>query len=143
MTHNESNRYIDALPFLVSTYNNRKHRMIGMTPAQAEKPGQTYTVRRKQEQYYSKIKRTKPKYSVGETVRISKFKGHFDRGFTQQYQEEIYRIKSISTHLPYPTYELETFDGDEILEGKFYANEITPVDAPELFVIEKILSKKN
>ena len=142
MTHNETNRYIDTLPFLVSTYNNRKHRMIGMSPEQAEKPGQTYAIRRKQEKYYSQVKRTKPKYSVGETVRISKFKGHFDRGFTQQYQEEIYRIKSISTRLPYPTYELETFDGDEILEGNFYANEITPVDEPELFVIEKILNKK-
>ena len=142
MTHNETDRYIDALPFLVSTYNNRKHRMIGMTPDQAEKPGQTYAIRRKQEEYYSKVKRTKPRYKVGEIVRISKLKGHFDRGFTQQYQEEIYRIKSISTRLPYPTYELETFDRDEVLEGNFYANEITPVDEPELFVIEKILRKK-
>ena len=47
--------------------------MIGMTPAQAEMPGQTYAIRRKQENYYSKAKRTKPKYFVGQTVRISKF----------------------------------------------------------------------
>ena len=142
MTFKETDRYIDVLPLLVSTYNNRKHRMIGMTPAQAEMPGQTYAIRRKQENYYSKAKRTKPKYSVGQTVRISKFKGHFDRGFTQQFQEEIFKIKSISTRLPYPTYELETFDGDETLEGNFYANEITPVNEPELFVIEKILKKR-
>ena len=116
--------------------------MIGMTPAQAEMPGQTYAIRRKQENYYSKAKRTKPKYSVGQTVRISKFKGHFDRGFTQQFQEEIFKIKSISTRLPYPTYELETFDGDETLEGNFYGNEITPVNEPELFVIEKILRRR-
>ena len=28
MTHKNTDRYIDALPFLVHTYNNRKHRMI-------------------------------------------------------------------------------------------------------------------
>ena len=142
MTHKETNRYIDILPLLVSTYNNRKHRMIGMSPAQAENPGNTYLIRRKQEVYYAKNKRRNPKYTIGQTVRISKFKGHFDRGFTQQFQEEIFRIKSISTRLPYPTYELETFDKDETLEGNFYESEITPVDEPEFFAVEKIIRRK-
>ena len=39
MTHENTDRYIDALPFLVHTYNNLKHRMIGMSPAEAELPG--------------------------------------------------------------------------------------------------------
>ncbi len=32
MTENETRRYIDVLPKLVQTYNNRNHRMIGTTP---------------------------------------------------------------------------------------------------------------
>ena len=142
MTNRETNRYIDTLPLLLYTSNNRKHRVIGMTPTEAEKDGKVYAVRRNQEKHYAKVKRTKPKFLVGQTVRISKLKGHFDRGFTPQFQEEIFKIKSISTRLPYPTYELETFDGDETIEGNFYANEITEVDAPEFFVIEKILRKR-
>ena len=82
MTHENTDRYIDALQFLVHTYNNRKHRMTGMSPAEAELPGRTYHIRRKQELVYSKIKRKKPKYKIGQTVRISIMKGKFDRGFT-------------------------------------------------------------
>ena len=52
MTHENTDRYIDALPFLVHTYNNHKHRMIGMTPAEAELPGWTYHIRRIQELHY-------------------------------------------------------------------------------------------
>ena len=75
MTHENTDRSIDALPFLVHTYNNRKHRMIRMSPAEAELPGQTYLIRRKQELHYSKIKRKKLKYRIGLTVRISIMKG--------------------------------------------------------------------
>ena len=116
--------------------------MIGMTPAQAEKPGQAHAIRRMQEKRYAKVKRIKPKFSIGQAVRISKFKDHFDRGFTQQFQEEIYKIKSISTRLPIPTYELQTLDEDETLIGNFYANELTKVAIPEIFTIEKILKRK-
>ena len=83
--------------------------MIGMSPAEAELPGRTYRIRRKQELHYSKIKRKKPKYKIGQTVRISIMKGKFDRGFTPQFKEEIFKIKSISTRLPKPTYETGNF----------------------------------
>ena len=69
-------------------------------------------------------------------------KGKFDRGFTPQFKEEIFKIKSISTRLPKPTYELETLEQDETLEGNFYESELTPVDEPEVFAIEKILRTK-
>ena len=69
-------------------------------------------------------------------------KGKFDRGFAPLFKEEIFKIKSISARLPKPTYELETLGQDETLEGNFYESELTPVDKPELFVIEKILQTK-
>ena len=96
MTHKNTDRYIDALPFLVHTYYNRKHRMIGMSPTEAELPGPTYNIRRKQELVYSKINRKKPKYKIGQTVRISIMKGKFDRGFTPQFKEEIFKSNASS-----------------------------------------------
>ena len=42
MTHESTDKYIDALPFVAHTYNNPKHRMIGMTPAEAELLGRAY-----------------------------------------------------------------------------------------------------
>ena len=38
MTENETNRYVDNLQNLVDTYNDRKHRIIGMSPRDAENP---------------------------------------------------------------------------------------------------------
>ena len=130
MTYNNTERYIDVLSLLVYGYNHRRHRMIGMTPAQAENPGQAGAIRKMQEKHYAKVKRIKPRFKIGQTVRISKFKDHFDRGFTQQFQEEIFKIKSISTELPIPTYELQTLNEDETLIGNFYANELTKVVKP-------------
>ena len=46
------------------------------------------------------------------------------------------------TRLPVPTYELETLDGDELLEGNFYANELTLTKPPKVFNIEKIVKRK-
>ena len=40
--------------------------MIGMSPTEAELPGRTYHIRRKQELHYSKINRKKPKYKIGQ-----------------------------------------------------------------------------
>ena len=56
MTHENTDRYIDALPFLVHTYNNRKHRMIGMSPIEAELPGWTYHIRRNRNCIIQKLK---------------------------------------------------------------------------------------
>ena len=142
MTANETDRFIDVLQLLVKTYNNRIHRMIGMTPAQAEKDENAHLIREKQEKVYAKRKRRAPRFKKGQTVRVSKLKGQFDRGFNQQFLEEIYKIKKVFTRLPIPTYELETLDGDEIIEGNFYGNELTLAKAPEIFKIEKILKRK-
>ena len=62
--------------------------------------------------------------------------------FAPKFKEKIFKIKSISTRLPKPTYELETLEQDETLEGNFYESELMPVDEPELFIIEKILLSK-
>ena len=37
---------------------------------------------------------------------------------------------------------MKTLEQDETLEGNFYESELTPVDEPELFAIEKVLRTK-
>ena len=37
-TANNTHKYIDVLPLLIEKYNNSKHRSIGMTPIEAQKP---------------------------------------------------------------------------------------------------------
>lgn len=144
MTANETDRFIDVLQPLVNTYNLRTHRMIGMSPTEAENEANAHLIRRRQEERYAERVRQPPRFKKGQTVRVSKQKGQFDRGYDQQFLEEIYRIKRVFTRLPIPTYELETLDRDETVEGNFYANELTEADPPEdeIYKIEKILKRK-
>ena len=142
MTSRGTDRFIHVLQSLVKTYNSRIHRMIGMSPAEAEKARNAPKVRMKQEEAYAKIKRRLPKFKKGQTVRISNYRAQFDRGYNKQFTEEIYKIRRVFTRLPIPTYELETLDGDETVEGNFYANELTLAKPPKLFGIEKIVRRK-
>ena len=116
--------------------------MIRMSPNEGEKEENANLIRERQEENYVGRARKTPKFKEGATVRISKVKGQFDRGFDEQFHEEIFKIKNVFTRLPIPTYQLETFDGDEIIEGNFYGNESTTVNPPELFKIEKIIRRK-
>ena len=73
-------QYLDMLPKLVKQYNNTKHSSIKMTPIEASKKkneGSVYfNLYRNLEQASSK-----PKFKVGDKVRISKYKRNvFDKG---------------------------------------------------------------
>jgi len=78
-TLNGNYKWIDLLPRLVSNYNARKHRTIGMrsvdvTPAVAERLLPTV---------YSAIKIAGPaKFKVGDLVHVSKYKTIFEKGYT-------------------------------------------------------------
>lgn len=142
MTENETKRYIDVLQTLVETYNNRKHRMIEMSPKEAENNPQAnlklnLLISKREE----KIKRKKPNLKVGEYVRIAKQKGKFSRGYTEQTTQEIFRIYRIDLKKRIPLYYLEEYNGEEKIQGGFYEFELTPVNT-EIFRIEKVIKKR-
>jgi hypothetical protein len=151
MSEYQTNRFIDAviddrvielLPLFLKTYNNRKHRMTGFTPQEAENnPDIHYIIRLRQKEYYDKIKPKKPKYSVGTVVRISKIKGKFSRGYKERAQGELFKIHAIKSNMNIPMYILSNFRGNEIIKGAFYGFEITPFTG-NVYRIEKILKKR-
>jgi len=144
MTERETNRYIDVLQSLVETYNNRRHRMINMTPKEAEenKNEEHLTLNLIQQKQLENVKRKKPKYEIGSYVRIAKQKGKFSRSYDEQTMQEIFKIKSINISKPIPLYILSNYDGTEDLKGGFYEFELTPVKT-NVFRIEKVLKKRN
>lgn len=142
MTENETNKYIDVLQDLVATYNNRKHRMIQMTPAQAESDSsQHIKINLSQAARNHATKQQNPKYTLGTYVRIAKQKGKFSRGYQEQTQQEIFKIYKIDLSKKIPLYHLETYNGDEKIKGGFYSFELTPVST-DIFRIEKIIKKR-
>lgn len=142
MTENETHRFIDKFQELVKTYNNRKHRMIGITPAQAEMDHTTHLdINIKQSKYHQTIPVKKVIFNIGDRVRISKIKGKFGRGYNEQSNQEIFKIYRISTKKPIPLYFLESYDGNEKIRGGFYGFELTKVSG-DVFRIEKILRRR-
>lgn len=80
---------------------------------------------------------SKPKFKVGDKVRISKYKRKvFDKGYTPNWLEEIFMIDSIQYTDPV-TYKLKDYNNKEIT-GSFYEAELLKAQQ-DVFRIEKIL----
>src|SRR5574343_670256 len=154
MTLHETNRFITTsnakeenfsmMPFFLATYNNSHHRMIGTTPAIAEHNETTHLgIRKKMSEYRNKIKRKKPIFQIGDTVRIKRIKGKFGRGYDEQATEEIFRIYKIKTNMPITMYVLCDYDRSNYIRGSFYANELVKVNVEnKSFKIERVLRKR-
>jgi len=153
MTENETRRYLtyrdnltnEEQPLLykfLQSYNHRVHRMIGTTPYLAEtKPEVHVEMRKKMQKYYEKIRPRVAKFNIGDTVRIQRLKGKFDRGYNERANQEIFRIFNIKTNLKIPLYELTDYSGRELIKGRFYQHELVKVSG-DVFRIEKVIKKR-
>ena len=84
------NVYIDALPDLIREYNDTRHSSIKMTPTKASKKENELRVWRNLYPDHLEIYDIKPKFSVGDKVRIRKKKKTFEKGYTTRWTEEIF-----------------------------------------------------
>jgi len=82
---------------------------------------------------------SKPKFKVGDKVRISKYERKvFDKGYTPNWTEEVFTIDKIQYTNPI-TYLLKDLSNEEI-KGSFYAPELLKTKQ-DVFGIEKIIWK--
>ena len=63
-----------------------------------------------------------PKFSICDNVRITKKKKTFDKGYTQRWAEEVFKISKIPLTIPV-TYKITDYDGEE-MQGLFYEHEL-------------------
>ena len=121
-----TNIYIDVLPYLVKEYNNNRHSSIKMTPTNASKKENELRVWRNLYPNNLEIKDIKPKFSVGDKVRISKKKKTFEKGYTTRWTEEIFTIVEVKRTSPV-TYRIVDLNREEIT-GTFYKPELQKTD---------------
>ena len=89
--------------------------------------------------YNFKITNKKPKFSIGDRVRISLLKNTFEKSYTSNWTEEIFIIDNIKTsNVHY--YFLKNLKGEKI-DGMFYAQELLKTKQNDLYIIEKIIRK--
>ncbi|XP_050455073.1 uncharacterized protein LOC126853402 [Cataglyphis hispanica] len=128
---------MDELPRLVSDYNARKHRTIGMRPidvtsAIAEKLLATV---------YSTIKIAGPaKFKVDDSIRVSKYKTIFKKGYTPNWTIKVFKIIKVQ-HINSVTYLLEDYHKKSVA-GAFYEHELHRANYPNMYLVKKVLRKK-
>ena len=137
-TLNNNTIWIKNLNKLVKEYNNSYHRTIKMKPVEASKKSNENIVRKN---YNFEIINKKPKFKIGDKVRVSLLKNTFEKGYTSNWSEQIYIIYDIKSSNVYYYY-LKDLNGNKI-DGMFYQEELLKTNMKEndLYIIEKIIKK--
>ena len=140
-TSRQTGVYIDVLPEMIKKYNSTYHRSIESTPTDARKPANYQHVF--DALYDGKNlqigKKTKPKFKIGDKVRIVKKKKTFEKGYTTNWTEEIFTVIKVQPTIPV-TYKIEDTRGEEI-QGTFYEPELQKTKQ-ETYRIEKVLRRR-
>ena len=135
---NNTRKYIDVLDLLVDQYHNTIHSSIKMTPIEACRQVNENKVWRNLYPEFGGMTLI-PKFSIGDTVRITKKKKIFDKGYTQRWTEEVFKISKIQLTIPV-TYKITDYNG-EVIQGSFYEEELQK-PSQNTFGIEKVLRRK-
>ena len=98
-----------------------------MTPINASKKSNENNVRNNL--YNFQITNKKPKFKIGNKVRVSLLKNTFEKSYTSNYSEEIFIIDDIKTsNIHY--YFLKDLNGEKI-DGTFYEQELLKTNMKE------------
>ena len=134
---NNNTIYIDKIDELLKTYNSSFHRSVRMAPLEASdvKNSNQVFANLYSDEIYKSVK--KPKFKIGDRVRISKYKRKlFDKGFTPNWTEEVFVIDGILNTKPI-TYRLIDLQG-ETVAGSFYEQELQKT-TQEIFRIDEVI----
>lgn len=81
--------WIDVLPDIIKKYNNTYHRTIKMKPIEVKKKNQLLTV------YNYPITNSKPKFELGDRVRLSSYVDKFRNKLKTNWTKEIFTISEV------------------------------------------------
>ncbi|GFW82129.1 uncharacterized transposon-derived protein F54H12.3 [Trichonephila clavipes] len=128
--------YIDVLGKLVYSYNHTWHRSIRMEPSSVSEGNQTQVWLTL---YGQSLKESKSIFKVGDTVRISREKLNFEKGYTQNWTREIFTIHQILSRNPI-VYRVKDLSG-EIIQGTFYPQELQKYPILDFILLKKLLEQ--
>ncbi|XP_033114873.1 uncharacterized protein LOC117115268 [Anneissia japonica] len=138
-TSKGTNKYIDALPKLISSYNNSKHRSIGTAPTLVTKENEHDLW---QTLYGNKQRAKKQGLSLKPVIKFVLVDVKCLLGYLANRTEEIFTISN-RKGTPAPTYKVKDWNGEEI-DGTFYEKELQKVSKTDkdTYRVEKVLRKR-
>ena len=93
----QQNTSFDVLDDTVDKYNNTVHRTIKIKPIEVT---DNYYAQYNEIPMELHSNKKNPKLKVGESVRISKYKNIFAKGYTPNWSEEVFVINKIKNKVP-------------------------------------------
>lgn len=139
-TKQGNKKWIDVLDKIVNAYNHSEHRGInGLRPVDITSSNSfdLWLQRNKRKS------RKKPRYKIGDYVRISKISTTpFIKNFDQNWSDEVFQISKINTKQNPIMYTIKDEENNDI-QGKFYHEELQVLpQKPDIYRIESILETK-
>lgn len=133
-----SYRWVDLLPKLVKVYNETKHRSIGVRPIDVNSSNENSIMLRLNRPKY--VLDSKPKFEIGQYVRVSKQKHVFSKGYHPNWSYEVFKISKASATRP-RVYHLLDLKGN-IIKGCFYEQELQATKHQDQYLVEKVLKRR-
>ena len=139
-THFNTFSFVPRLDLIVSQYNDSPHRSLGnLAPNQVNLQNTPYISDFMYGKSESKQKKLRNQLQVGQSVRILRGKGIFEKG-QFNFSKEIFRIASVQSTDPV-TFKLVDLSDEPVL-GCFYQSELQKVQEPDEYVIDKVLKRR-
>ena len=123
-------KWIDVVQDLVDGYNNSKHRSIKMTPNQVNSTNEAEV----RSNLFPPTVHTRElkKFKVGDTVRIARKKGTFEKGYKMTYGFEVFKISDVKDTYPL-TYGIKDYDGEISCAGYYnYSRVCGAIQNPQI-----------
>ena len=140
-TVNNNTAYFDKINKLVDDHNNVRHSSVKMTLVEATKKKNESKVWSNLYGDLIYLKPGKPKFVIGDKVRISKYKRKiFDEGYTPNWKGEMFVIDKVLPPKPV-TYSIVDLM-NEAIKGSFYEQELQKAKQ-QTFRIEKVIRRDN
>lgn len=137
---NNSFNWTNILPSIIKQYNNTKHRTISMAPKNVNKSNERMLLNTVYVKYNTIVYK-KPKFLLGECVRISKIKGLFEKGYEPSWGPHIFEIVQIKNTSP-RTYILKDTETNNVLRGGFLELELQHVKYRDAYLVHRILKRR-
>ena len=136
---NGNYKYINFLPEIVAKYNATKHHTTNMCPKDVRKKHEKLLLSTVYN-YNNTIRVNKPRFKVGQKVRISKYKHIFQKGYLPSWSTEVFTIEKVQSTNPV-TYILKDYQ-DNLISGGFYEFELSKTNFENVYLVEKILKTR-
>ena len=138
-TKNKLN-FVPVLQDFMKGYNRSYHRSIKRAPNEVTETNSPEVWTTLYGKTKGKIK--KPRFKVGDRVRLNEKFRQFKKGYLPGWTEEVFVVKSVCKGRV-PAYKVDEWDGSAV-KGTFYAEDLqkVAVEDDDLFRIDKIVKRK-